>query len=153
MNLITCPDHIDDNYDFEHNWAFLAGGITNCPDWQAEAIQKLSGEKDLLLMNPRRASFDVTNPAEEAFQIRWEADHIEVAHIMLFWFPEETLCPITLFELGKCLGIGSQEIVVGTHPNYKRRRDVIYQTEYMDNRIKIRDNLDDVLEDLKRKMI
>ena len=32
---------------------FLAGGITNCPDWQADALALLSNQ-DITVANPRR---------------------------------------------------------------------------------------------------
>ena len=36
--------------------SFIAGGITNCPDWQADIVEMLK-DTDLTLLNPRRADF------------------------------------------------------------------------------------------------
>lgn len=126
---------------------FLAGGITGCPDWQPEVIKALE-DQDILVMNPRREGFDASNKDMEKQQIDWEYRHINYATCMLFWFPEETLCPITLFELGKTVNT-RRHIVIGTHPGYKRRTDLLEQLFHHDPGIPIRDNLEDVLADLK----
>ena len=60
-----------------------------------------------------------------------------------FWFPEETLCPITLYELGK-IAMSNKVMFVGTHPNYKRRFDVIKQLQLVRPEIKVTDNLVDL---------
>ena len=56
----------------------------------------------------------------------------EHSDIVVFWFPEETLCPIALFELGKELGLRSmnnpKKIFIGCHPNYERKFDIEQQT-------------------------
>lgn len=124
MNVIECPttlltDH-SDNFSI-----FLAGGISNCPDWQKEMIQRFKAE-DVTLINPRRYSFNIEDPTMSAQQIDWEHDHLEQADAILFWFPFETLCPITLFELGKYSQAG-KPLFVGCHPAYARAFDVKHQ--------------------------
>jgi hypothetical protein len=56
-------------------------------------------------------------------QITWEYTRLNMADIIAFWFPQESICPITLFELGAHLS-GNKKILVGIHPNYPRRFDV-----------------------------
>jgi hypothetical protein len=51
------------------------------------------------------------------------------ADLISFWFPRETLCPITLYELGKWHGKADKPIVVGMHPDYPRRIDVEEQSK------------------------
>jgi hypothetical protein len=148
MKLVRCPDELTWEIARDMHAIFLAGGITDCPDWQQYVISNLERETDLALINPRRENFDVTDPECEKFQIAWEHRHIMAAHIMIFWFPEETLCPITLFELGKCVAL-QKEMVVGCHPGYKRRTDVIEQLRLMDKTIKVVSSLDDIIEDFK----
>lgn len=151
MKVVNCPDEAGRFLHDHRLRVFLAGGITNCPDWQKIAIWYLDAEDndDLLLMNPRRSDFDVNDVSMEKKQIEWEYRHINYADLMLFWFPEETLCPITLFELGKCVGM-RKDIVVGCHPGYKRRRDVIEQLSLMELGVVVRDSLYDVISDLNR---
>jgi hypothetical protein len=149
MKLVRCPEmpSVGDALNGNH-WVFLAGGITNCPKWDLEVIEALKDEKDLVLFTPRRSDFDVTNPAMERDQIAWEFEQIRASDIMFFWFPEETLCPITLFELGKCAAL-RVPMAVGCHPNYKRRRDVIYQLGHIYRELVVRDNIADTVKDLK----
>jgi hypothetical protein len=78
---------------------FLAGGITGCPDWQAEVVRMLA-DAPLALLNPRREDFPIHDPAAAPAQIEWEYRHLGKADAALFWFPCETLCPIALDELG-----------------------------------------------------
>ncbi len=52
MKAIT-PDDISLHDVLPSVDLFLAGGIANCPDWQAEAI-KLLGNQDIVVANPRR---------------------------------------------------------------------------------------------------
>ena len=105
---------------------FLAGGITDCPDWQAELAAMLR-DTDLVLFNPRRNDFPIHDPTAAEKQITWEHDRLRQATAVSFWFPAETLCPIVLYELG-AWSMTSKPIFIGIHPNYKRRQDVEIQT-------------------------
>jgi hypothetical protein len=103
---------------------FLAGGISNCPDWQAEAISLLTGVSGTAL-NPRRSDVFTDEIAGE--QIAWEFEALHLTKAIIFWFPEETLCPITLFELGVFTQRKDIPVFVGTHPGYLRKFDVVTQ--------------------------
>lgn len=105
MRAIT-PDDISLHDALPSVDLFLAGGITNCPDWQAEAI-RLLGNQDIVVASPRRNRLLTSEGAEAACQIRWEYEFLKRARVVLFWFPKESLCPIALFELGKELGRNS----------------------------------------------
>lgn len=105
---------------------FLAGGITDCPDWQSDMVEKLS-QTTLTLINPRRKNFPIHDPNAAEFQIKWERDHLVKADAILFWFPSETLCPIVLYELG-AWSMTTKPIFVGIDPKYQRRQDVEIQT-------------------------
>ncbi|HEY8505652.1 MAG TPA: nucleoside 2-deoxyribosyltransferase domain-containing protein [Gemmataceae bacterium] len=104
---------------------FLAGGITGTPDWQRE-MRRLLSDLDLVLLNPRRASFPIDDPGAAPAQIAWEYRHLRRAAAVLFWFPEESICPIALFELG-AMSMTDNPLFVGTHPRYPRRLDVLLQ--------------------------
>jgi len=104
---------------------FLAGGITGCPDWQSFMVKRLQG-LDICVVNPRRANFPMDDMVEGEKQIKWEARYLERANTISFWFPEETLCPITLFELGSW-SVTDKTIFVGCSSEYKRRFDVQVQ--------------------------
>jgi Nucleoside 2-deoxyribosyltransferase like len=105
---------------------FLAGGITGCPDWQEDMIEKLK-DLHLVLFNPRRASFPIEDKAVTRVQIEWEHMHLRKATAISFWFPYETLNPIVLYELG-AWSMTEKKLFVGVHPGYQRRQDVQIQT-------------------------
>jgi hypothetical protein len=131
--LITCPEHLSVTDMIEayyeeslDNTLFLAGGISGCPNWQDDMISLLDGV-DVVLFNPRREDFDTSDASATVKQIKWEHEYLEAANMILFWFPCETMCPITLYELGKWTR-SDKKIFVGVHPEYQRRIDVIEQT-------------------------
>jgi hypothetical protein len=106
---------------------FLAGGITGCPDWQSDAIELLV-DLPMTLLNPRRPDFDITDPLATGIQIGWEHRALRAADAILFWFCQETIQPITLYELGAWSMKSSKPVFVGVHPQYERRIDVEIQT-------------------------
>lgn len=140
MKLITAPEATPDNADL-----FLAGGISNCPDWQQEVIEALEGTS-LVVLNPRREFYSTETSAIE--QIKWEHDALRKVNIVLFWFPEETLCPITLFELGVFSQKKNVEVLVGVHPNYARKLDVIEQLALSRPEIKVVHTIEDLIKPL-----
>lgn len=123
---------------------FLAGGISNCPNWQNIVLKKLSHTK-LTVVNPRRDG-EFTEDIADA-QIRWEYVALRSVDTVLFWFPSETLCPITLFELGVFSQRSDTKIFVGTDPNYGRRFDVQVQMELSRPEVTVHDSIDALLDD------
>ena len=111
---------------------FLAGGITGCPDWQSQVVDAV---KDLpvRVYNPRRKTFDA-NPTDEKAaqtQIEWEFQALSRCDMVVFWFPKESICPISLYELGRLNTMhDTKTILIGTHKEYSRRVDVALQTYY-----------------------
>lgn len=108
-----------------HVSVFLAGGITNCPDWQSEAVKALVDE-EVTLFNPRRKVYPMDDPNAAQEQIAWEFERLRSADIAAFWFSVGSLNPIVLFEFGSALE-REQSIVVGVHPDYARKIDVEIQ--------------------------
>ncbi|EFC47958.1 predicted protein [Naegleria gruberi] len=117
---------------------FLAGGISGCGNWHLDMIESLKKkclkndhvrEKCCVkLYNPRRENFDVSDKSQSDVQIRWEHSYLHTVEAVSFWFCSETLCPITLYELGKISMMPSVKLFVGVHPDYLRRMDVETQT-------------------------
>ena len=126
---------------------FLAGGISNCPNWQLE-LRELIGNEKIVLLNPRRDSFPITNPHAAEEQIRWEFDHLRKADAISFWFPKETLCPIVLCELG-AWSMTDKPIFVGVHPEYPRRQDVEIQTKLARPDVKVVYDLESLSNQIK----
>lgn len=133
MKFITCPETPDFSGELP-KIIFMAGGITGCPDWQSEfqTIIKSHTEisDDFVMVNPRRPNFDVRDPSMSEQQIEWEAKWLERAWLTTFYFPPDSLCPITLFELGKQLGLG-RNVLVAAHSDYARKIDLVHQLRLM----------------------
>ena len=144
LNLrIIKPDHsniISVGYSI-----FMAGGISNCRDWHAEYINQIKtelslytnyiddkipsgGKLNVTLLNPRRTSFDLHDKAMTEDQIKWEFNMLNQADLISFWFSNETLCPITLYELGYWLGVAKDKVIIGVDDNYQRIDDVKIQS-------------------------
>lgn len=115
---------------------FLAGSIEMgaAGEWQKIAVENLRtwlSEHDRLqavVFNPRRDDWDDSweqsvHDANFNGQVNWELDNIAKADIVFFYFEENTMSPITLLELGLCIG-WQKKIIVCTHPNYQRNGNV-----------------------------
>ena len=146
MKIITAPDRTFRPGPYE-DCLFMAGGISGCGDWQTDFIKQMEGT-GLVLFNPRRENFDLNDPTATAEQIDWEFDYIKYSDIISFWFPCETLCPITLFELGKATRTHSQ-LFVGVHPEYSRRIDIEHQLRCERPDVKIVYSLEDLVKQVK----
>lgn len=139
MKIIEAPFPHPETTDL-----FLAGGITNCPDWQKEAIEYLE-ETSGIALNPRRSGVFTEDIADE--QITWEYHALRSADTVLFWFPKETLCPITLLELGVFTQRPQTRLIVGTDLDYARRFDVIKQLELARPEVTVRHSVEDLIAD------
>lgn len=127
---------------------FLAGGITDCPDWQQALVQMLR-DTDLILLNPRRANFPMADPTAASQQIDWEHKHLRLADAISFWFCAEAMQPITLYELG-AWSMTDKPLFVGVHPDYSRRQDVEIQTKLARPDVKIVYALSDLAGQIKQ---
>lgn len=131
MMIVTAPERWATgtdlaDYEGEELRVFLAGGITGCPDWQAELLHDVHSPR-VTVLNPRRAAFDVTDKNLAFEQIQWEHKALRAAYGISFWFAAETVQPITLYELG-AWSMTDKPLLVGCHPDYERRADVKIQT-------------------------
>lgn len=129
-------------YDGAGPSVFLAGGITGCPDWQANAARRLLPHADVL--NPRRRNY-VAGGDEYERQVDWEYHHLRRAAIILFWFADEAIQAIALFELGAFAG-SEKPIVVGAHPGYPRRTDVVLQLSHARPGLIVHSSLESTIE-------
>jgi hypothetical protein len=130
INMLYCaPDKLPALFSLHS--VFVAGGISNCPDWQSDIIRFMATNL-YDVVNPRRETGFDTTGATAREQIEWEHEALSKVDSCIFWFPCETLCPISLFELSKQLLRAKQQsvkLVVGWHPNYARAFDLKVQIE------------------------
>lgn len=150
MNYVEA---INDFTKLPRPWVFMAGGITNCVDWQQDLNCKLADVYAGTLINPRRVDFPIGDPGAAAEQIAWEHKALWSADVFSMWFDVGSIQPICMFELGAHLArfkLNSPpltKVVIGVHPDYERKQDVMIQTELiMDSMIspaiEVVDNLD-----------
>jgi len=153
--IIESPNEV---YSLENNRnrkIFLAGGITNCPDWQKELIDKLKDINGITLYNPRRADFPIDDPNAAEEQITWEFNKLKEADMIVYWFSRGSLNPIVLYELGKWGFLSStpKTTVIGIDPEYERKQDVVIQTRLAHGRqgryTPFYDSLDEVAKAVK----
>ena len=116
---------------------FLAGGITNCKEWQKEVIKELE-YCDISLFNPRQEHFDVSDKSASYKQILWEFERLEKMDIFSMYFCNDNSDqPICMYELGRNIirmqnrfpNDWEKRIVVSVEDGYKRKADVLIQTE------------------------
>jgi hypothetical protein len=140
--IVTAPDSIF--YMDGNSLLFLGGGISGCPDWQTSLLNAVAPFLPHVgLLNPRRTEFDVNDPSMSDVQIEWEFHHLTAATEILFWFPKETLCPITLYELG-AWSRSQKKLFIGTDPGYARAFDVEKQTKLVRPEIEIVHSINDL---------
>lgn len=112
---------------------FLAGGISQCKNWQSDLTKELV-DCNCVIINPRRENYIIGDEKMNLEQIEWEYKYLRLSHIFVFYFCEETLCPITLFEYGGVLERLSvwrsclDNVIVYAEPNYPRKNDLIIQS-------------------------
>jgi hypothetical protein len=119
--IIEAPNEVNIGKPFKK--LFLAGGITSCPNWQLELIEKLKDVSNLVIFNPRRENFPIENPNAAIEQITWEYKYLKEADIISFWFSKGSLNPIVLYELGMWRNSNNLPVVVGMVNGYERRQD------------------------------
>jgi hypothetical protein len=151
MNIIQSPKNTN---GYEVYSMFLAGGISGCDDWQKyvcnQLVELYKPNDEVYIFNPRRKGDLTKEGAMARKQILWEYKYLQLCDFYAFWFPQETLCPITLFELGKYANCNA---VVGIHPDYKRRFDLEIQLPLISKKIKIVYDLDEFVEAIAEKML
>lgn len=150
---------------------FLAGGISNCPRWQDEVVSmflsKVDHSEKFNIFNPRRVGDLAKDGSDAIEQIEWEIDYIDQCQYFLFWFPKESVCPITLFELGKITTeLWNYEVdhsksnslsqnnclSVGVEPGYTRQLDLEIQLPHICPDIKFDYDLESLVETVITKM-
>lgn len=156
MELYVVPNYFPTykSSDIEHLVSvFLAGGITNCYNWQKEVFNYLRDHDninpiDLRIYNPRRDHFDIENDSAKE-QIEWEYNMInnEATIFSMYFCNSESDQPICMYELGMRLGKLKSMVmcsfktglstIISIEDGYKRANDVIMQTKLAVPELKI----------------
>jgi len=127
--VIEAPNEVYSVESTHNVKLFLAGGISNCPDWQSEMIKEFDDFQALTIYNPRRKDFPMDDPKAAEEQITWEFMQLQNSQIISFWFAKGSLNPIVLYELGMWANSRQdKKIFIGIDPEYERKQDVIIQS-------------------------
>ena len=143
MKIVTAPE----KYIVKENdvCVFLAGGITNCENWQQAVIKELQDKLNtdyLVIFNPRRENFPIDDPSAASKQIEWEFQWLDHTDIFSMYFAGGISDqPICMYELGRNIlrmqmrfpTDWQNRIVISCEPNYNRRNDVYIQTQLATN--------------------
>jgi len=146
---------INEVYSLENNRnikLFLAGGISNCPDWQSKVLEEIKDVDGLTVYNPRRKNFPINDPKAAEEQITWEYEKLKDADVIAFWFSRGSLNPIVLYELGRWGNSSGKHIVIGIDPEYERQQDVEIQTMLSRPEVDIIYDFEEFCEYLKEKL-
>lgn len=111
---------------------FMAGSIEmgKAESWQEKVVKHFADNDNIIFFNPRRTDWDsswVQDPTPGTqfhTQVSWELDHIEKSDTILFYFDPKTQSPITLLELGHCLG-SEKNVIVCCPDGYFRKGNVV----------------------------
>ena len=131
MQVITAPSNETPKYPS----CFLAGGITNCKEWQKEVIAELE-HYNITIYNPRQEHFDISKKDAAYRQIEWEFERLEQMDIFSMYFCNDNSDqPICMYELGRNIirmqnrfpNSWRDRIVVSVEDGYKRKQDVLIQ--------------------------
>ena len=116
---------------------FLAGGITNCKEWQKEVIEELEFSA-ISVYNPRQEHFDVSDKNASYNQILWEFERLEKMDIFsMYYCNDNSDQPICMYELGRNIlrmqnrfpSDWQRRIIISVEDGYRRKADVLIQTE------------------------
>jgi hypothetical protein len=99
------------------------------------------------LLDPTYSNND---PWKRIDHIKWEHEHIEKADVLLVWLPANegtklhTLSFTTLFELGRFAQMKNKNLVMGIHPDYYKRNEVVLQLSILRPEVEIVSSLDEL---------
>lgn len=140
MRVITAPQYYKNNGS--DITVFLAGGICGCDNWQdiviAELEKEFSDNDKIVILNPRRSSFDLEDPKATEIQILWEFVNLQHMDIFTMFFANnESDQPICMYELGRNLARISllytkkyeERVVISACDGYSRKTDVMIQSK------------------------
>ena len=122
---------------------FLAGTIDNGSsiDWQQELIKKLEDRNDIVLYNPRKASWDPNaGPDAVEKQILWELEMQDKVDIVVMNIIPGSKSPICLLELGLHLGKEKPLMLLCSEGFYRWTNVRVTARRYLPQEINIWDN-------------
>lgn len=149
--IYKSPESIEDR-DKSKKAIFLAGSIEmdKAVNWQKRCEEVLS--EKYVIFNPRRASWNnsweqsIDNPQFKE-QVTWELNALEQADIIIMFFANNTMSPISLLELGLFAHSNKMKVVVEEGFWRKGNIDIVCERYSIEQY----DSLDILLNELVKK--
>ena len=102
-----------------------------------ELEKEFKDDDHIVIFNPRRKTFDMSNPKETEIQITWEFKYLQLMKIFTMFFannPSDQ--PICMYELGRNLVRMEffydknyrDRVVISACDGYSRKNDVVIQS-------------------------
>jgi hypothetical protein len=145
---LEAPNEWDPKFHKDYDSIFLAGGVSNSFDWQAHIFDLLV-DTGAVIINPRRSPYPEGDPMAAQAQTEWEYRYMQRADAIIYWFTNETLCPITLYELG-IWSMTDKPIAIGIEPGYARESEVRTHTALIRPDVVIVSELNELAEAAKK---
>jgi len=161
--------------DFDMNKSyvfFLAGPIQGAPQWQEELIKKIQKKHEetkikcnFIIASPRR--LEKSSDFNYFEQVTWESFYLKRASeygAIIFWLPlakeqqkGRSYAQTTRFEIGEWWGKKQQNnkinIIVGGNKSFDGLRYVEHKFNEIDKDFKIKNKLDDIVDEIFKKII
>lgn len=142
MNLIKCPDE-QVSYTGRESF-FLCGSIIG-EEWRDQIVESLKNF-DVDIYNPKRLSW---KEALEKDQVIWENSYLGRSNVIVFWFSEESVCPISLFELGVHL-FSNKVLYVGFSPKYQKLINLQTQLKLINPNMILYNSLENLISSIQK---
>ena len=125
MRVVTYPE----KYDRKEGdiTVFLAGGISDCPNWQVDVINYLKTHTErryldnLVILNPRGDESQILSFDEKQI---WDFDNLNEADIVSFYFCKDVTQSTSMYELGRHLALYEcgyhDKIVISIENGFKK---------------------------------
>lgn len=126
---------------------FLGGGAGG-RDWRRTLIGLISDTTWVLLDPLTPPDFGDDGDALRR-RTEWEFEHLGRATVKLFWFPADTPCMLSLFELG-AWAKEDVPLVLGIEPGYQKRDELLLQMQLERPQLAIASTLHELAAHLKR---
>ncbi|MBP6386797.1 MAG: nucleoside 2-deoxyribosyltransferase domain-containing protein [Pseudarcicella sp.] len=124
--IYKSPENIESR-DKAIKTIFLAGSIEmdKAINWQEKCEKELTDK--FILFNPRRENWDkswkqIKENTQFYEQVNWELDALEKADIIIMFFANETISPISLLEFG--LYAKSKKMMVVVENEFWRKGNI-----------------------------
>jgi len=147
MYLVKSP-----NYQLPPNTikVFLAGCME--PQWRNQFIKDLSSQ-NIVLIDPTNEDYKTQSFDDYKAHCYWELDMQNLSDIIVVWLDENSVAPISLFEIGISCGKGQagDKVVLGVDKKYPKRKDLLVRWSYFFN--KVAETPDELFEDLNERIL